>query len=42
MEFRYCFEGGLYGCHKCAVQLKERVVKNAQMVFEITAKLTIL
>ena len=42
MEFRYRFEGGLHGCHKCALQHKERVVKKAQMVFEITAKLTIL
>ena len=42
MEFRYRFEGGLHGCHKCALQHKERVAKKAQMVFEITAKLTIL
>ena len=28
--------------NKCALQLKERVVKKAQMVFEITAKLTFI
>ena len=42
VEFCYRFEGGLHGCHKCVLQLKERVVKKARAAFEITLKLIIL
>ena len=38
MEFRYRFEGDLHGCHKCVLQLKERVVKKVRVAFEITLK----
>ena len=31
-----------YGCHKCVLQLKERVVKKAWMAFDIMVKLAIL
>ena len=33
MEFCYRFEGDLHGCHKCVLQLKERVVKKVRVAF---------